>query len=232
MLTVSTRCKLGGVTTPTDADPTRLSRGRRAARLSGDDRKLAILATAERLLDAHALADISVDDLAKGAGISRPTFYFYFRSKEAVLLTLLEGVITEADTALEAFVANVPTSEPVGLVNIWRTGITLFFETFGAHKGVVRACQAVMATNAEVQKLWSSFMQRWISHTAAGITVERARGAAPDGVSVEELSIALNLLNERALSASFTDDQLAIPEARVLDVLVHTWVNSIYGDRT
>ena len=43
------------------------------------------------------LAEISVDDLAKGAGISRPTFYFYFPSKDAVLLTLLDRVITEAD---------------------------------------------------------------------------------------------------------------------------------------
>ena len=46
----------------------------------------AILATAEQLLAERPLADFSVDDLAKGAGISRPTFYFYFPSKNAVLL--------------------------------------------------------------------------------------------------------------------------------------------------
>jgi AcrR family transcriptional regulator len=51
------------------------------------------------LLDERALADISVDDLAKGAGISRPTFYFYFPSKEAVLLALLERMVAEAASA-------------------------------------------------------------------------------------------------------------------------------------
>src|SRR5271163_2899950 len=95
----STPCKVAIVTA---ASSTRSSRGRRSARPSGDDRELAILTTAERLLEDRPLNDISVDDLAKGAGISRPTFYFYFASKEAVLLTLLDRVINEADTALQA----------------------------------------------------------------------------------------------------------------------------------
>ena len=88
----------------TTASQPRAARGRRAARPSGDDRELAILATAERLLEEQQFAEISVDDLAKGAGISRPTFYFYFPSKDAVLLTLLERVIAEADAALRASV--------------------------------------------------------------------------------------------------------------------------------
>ena len=100
----STRCKVAGVTT---VGSDRALRGRRSARPSGDDREQAILATAERLLEERSLADISVDDLAKGAGISRPTFYFYFPSKEAVLLTLLEPVIVEADSELDGAVDHV-----------------------------------------------------------------------------------------------------------------------------
>ena len=48
-----------------------------------------------------AAGAISVDDLARGAGISRPTFYFYFASKDAVLLTLLDRVVAEADAATQ-----------------------------------------------------------------------------------------------------------------------------------
>ena len=85
----STRCKVTDVTPVSlKASSTRAPRGRRSTRPSGDDREQAILATAERLLEERAFADISVDDLAKGAGLSRPTFYFYFKSKEAVLLSL------------------------------------------------------------------------------------------------------------------------------------------------
>src|SRR5829696_3078398 len=81
-------------------------RGRRVRRATGDEREKAILETAERLLGERSLSEISVDDLARGAGISRPSFYFYFSSKEAVLLTLLDRMVEEAtaarDDALEA----------------------------------------------------------------------------------------------------------------------------------
>ena len=37
-------------------------------------------------------------------------------------------------------------------------------------------------------------------------------------------------MNERALFASFTDEQPAIAPERLLDTLVHIWVTSIYGE--
>jgi TetR/AcrR family transcriptional regulator, ethionamide resistance regulator len=202
------------------------SRGRRSARPSGDERELAILATAERLLEDRPLAEISVDDLAKGAGISRPTFYFYFSSKEAVLLSLLDRVVNEADSALETL-AQRPDADRD---DMWRTGINVFFETFGSHKAVTRAGQAAKDNSAEVRELWAAFMQKWIAYTAAVIEAERERGAAPDTLAALDLATALNLMNERTLFASFAVEQPSVPEAHVLDTLVHIWVNSIYGE--
>ncbi len=152
----------------------RTHRGRRSARPSGDDRELAILSTAERLLRDRPLAEISVDDLAKGAGLSRPTFYFYFPSKDAVLFTLFERVIIEADSALETMIANPPAD----LKALWRIGINVFVETFGAHRAVSLAADAAR-TNKDVDELWSRFMQKWVDHTTTVIEAERARGAAP-----------------------------------------------------
>src|SRR5689334_13763910 len=147
MLRKSTYCKVLSVTSA------RLSRGRCATRPSGDERESAILTTAERLLEDRPYADISVDDLAKGAGISRPTFYFYFPSKEAVLLTLLDRVVTEADTALETLAENTAANEEADQDDMWRTGINVFFEMFASHKGIIRASQAARASSAEVRQL-------------------------------------------------------------------------------
>ena len=113
----------------------RAARGRRAARPSGDDRELAILSTLERLLEDRPFAEISVDDLAKGAGISRPTFYFYFPSKDAVLLTLFERVIAEADATFEGR----PRTTPDDPARAWRDGIYAFFEPLRDHVGVALA---------------------------------------------------------------------------------------------
>ena len=206
----------------TTASQARAPRGRRSARPSGDDREQAILATAEQLLDERGFAAISVDDLARGAGISRPTFYFYFPSKEAVLLTLWERVIREADAALEA----QPTETADGR-EVWRPGIKVFFDTFGAHRGVTVA--ASNSDNADVRAVFSTFMQKWIDFTAATIEAERKRGAAPVTVPAQDIATALNLMNERTLLAAFAAEKPAIPTERVLDSLVHVWTCAVYG---
>ncbi len=130
----STACKVAPVT----ASSTRAPRGRRSTRPSGDDREQAILATAERLLEERPFAEISVDDLAKGAGISRPTFYFYFPSKEAVLLTLIEPIIARADAEFDGAVQRLPTDPR----RVWRNGIKAFFSGFSSHRAVARAGEA------------------------------------------------------------------------------------------
>lgn len=204
---------------------TRASRGRRSARPSGDDRELAILTTAERLLEERPLAQISVDDLAKGAGLSRPTFYFYFRSKDAVLLTLFERVIVEADSALEAMVADPPAD----MKALWRTGINVFVETFGSRRAVTLAADGAR-TNTDLRALWSRFMQKWVGHIAVVIEAERTRGAAPVTLPAHDLSAALNLLNEKVMLTSFGHEQPSVPKEQLLDTLVHIWVSSVYGE--
>lgn len=203
----------------------RPARGRRATRPSGDDRELAILSTLERLLKDRPFTAISVDDLAKGAGISRPTFYFYFASKDAVLLTLFARVLAEADAAFGGNAEDYAV-EPT---RAWREGIYGFFEPLRNHLGVALAGVAATATNAEIRELWSTFMQKWVDRTAAVIAHERIRGAAPQTVPAHDLAAALNLMNERTMLASYTGQRPAIAEDAALDTLVHVWVTSIYG---
>ena len=202
------------------------SRGRRSSRPSGDDRELAILKTAERLFEERSLAEISVDDLARGAGISRPTFYFYFPSKDAVLLTLLDRVIEEAGARLDGLAERLPDDPALG----WRIGITAFFEAFGAHRAVARATAPARITNSEVRALWSTFMQKCVDNTATLIKAERKRGAAPDTIPAADLATFLNLMNERAMTAAFLTEVPAVPDERVVDTLTHIWLTSIYND--
>jgi AcrR family transcriptional regulator len=207
---------------PAAAAKARPSRGRRGSRPSGDDRELAILATAERLLADRPLSDISIDELARGAGISRPTFYFYFSSKDAVLLSLLDRVVAEAD---EAAFGNLtlPTGNPVEL---WRAGINAFFTIFGEHRAVSTA--AAQAGGSEVSELWARMMAKWVRHTELIIEAERERGAAPSGIPAHDLAVTLNLMNERVMHAAFVGEQPAVAESKVVDTLLHVWLTSIY----
>src|SRR6201991_2952955 len=203
------------------------SRGRRSSRPSGDDRELAILNTAEKLLEDRLLSEISVDDLAKGAGLSRPTFYFYFSSKDAVLYALFEQTIREADAAFEQNNQALATTDRYELC---RAGISVFFDTFTRHRGVTRAAHEVRASHPEVRELLARFMDKWLDSTTAIIEAGRAQGLAPTTLPARDLATALYLMNERALFASFTDEQPSIAQERLLDTLTHIWVTSIYGE--
>ncbi|PZF98144.1 TetR/AcrR family transcriptional regulator [Micromonospora deserti] len=204
------------------------SRGRRPARSVGDDRETAILATAERLLSHRSFADISIDDLARGAGISRPTFYFYFPSKGAVLLTLLDRVIEEANAAAGDVLDRLAENPR----DRWRELIARFHETFGAHRAVVLACAQVRGTDAEVRQLWARVLERWVQAIEEAIEAERRRGAAPDGLPARDLAIALNSLNERVWYATFAGDGPAVAERDVVDVLLDVWLAAIYRSTT
>jgi AcrR family transcriptional regulator len=205
--------------------PSTAARGRRPVRPSGDDRELAILETAERLLAERPLAAVSVDDLARGAGISRPTFYFYFASKDAVLLTLLDRVVAEADAATRrAF--DRPAAGPR---EAWERAITAYYATFRAHRGLTLAWAEARSTNEEVRALWGRVFDGWVQQCAAAIEVERQRGAARAGLPARDLAVVLNSMNERVLYATFSGDGPAVAESDVVAVLLDVWLSAIYG---
>jgi AcrR family transcriptional regulator len=205
--------------------PPAAGRGRRTPRPSGDERERAILATAEKLLAERPLSEISVEDLAKGAGISRPTFYFYFPSKDAVVLTLVDAMVAEAAGSREEALAKLAEEPLAG----WRQGLRSYFETFGSRRAVILAGAELRATNAEARELWTQVMETWVADAAAVIEAERERGVAPPGPPARELATALVQMNERAQFATLAGEAPSLDEERAMDVLVDVWMRAIYG---
>lgn len=209
-----------------EAKSTTQGRGRRAARASGDDRERAILQTAERLLEERPLSEISVDDLARGAGISRPTFYFYFPSKDAVVLTIIDRLVAAAAGSREQALATLAEGDPrAGL----RQGLEDLYAAFRSRRAVVLAAAELRTTNEEARHLWTQVMEGWVADVTAVIEAERARGAAPPGQPARDVAIALVQMNECVQYASFAAESPSLEDERVLDVLVDIWIRAIYG---
>jgi TetR/AcrR family transcriptional regulator, ethionamide resistance regulator len=201
------------------------ARGRRTPRASGDERERAILTTAERLLEERPLSEISVEDLARGAGISRPTFYFYFPSKDAVLLTLVDRMVEAGTASREEALAKLAKEPRAG----WRMALQASFDAFGSRRAVILAAAELRTTNAEARELWSRVMEGWVADVTEVIESERARGVAPAGQPARDLAIALLQMNERAQYATFAGESPALTEDKILDALVDVWVRAIYG---
>jgi AcrR family transcriptional regulator len=207
----------------------RSPRGRRTPappRVGGDERERAILATAEQLLEERRLHEISVDDLARGAGISRPTFYFYFASKDAVLLALLDRMVVESHErrgdVMERFAADPRAA--------LRESTAAVYETFRTHRAATLAAADAQVRSAEIRELWERVMGEFVAETALAIETERARGAAPAGLDATALATALNLMNERVMHAALAGAQPAVPADAVVDALVAIWISAIYGE--
>jgi TetR/AcrR family transcriptional regulator, ethionamide resistance regulator len=186
LLIFSTPCNLNRMSAGSSAEtPPRppaavKDRGRRGTRTSGDDRERAILETAERLLEERPLSEISVDDFAKGAGISRPTFYFYFPSKDAVVLTIIDRLVAAAAGSREEILTALAQGGPrAGL----RKGLEDLYAAFRTRPGVVRAGADLRTTNQEARDLWAQVMEEWVVDVTAVIETERARGVAPPASS-------------------------------------------------
>ena len=176
------------------------------------------------MLERRPFAEISVDDLAKGAGLSRPTFYFYFASKDAVLVRLFARATTASGAQQQQ--TDDATEQPQ---QGWHDGIYAFFDSLRPHRAVVLAGLAAMATNAELREMWTAFMTGWIDYTAGLIIGERERGAAPDTIPAHDLATALNLMNERVVFAAQGSQKPTLPEDAALEALAHIWTASIYG---
>src|SRR4051812_44907688 len=242
------------VPTAAKPSPAASGRGRRATRASGDDRERAILETTERLLEERPLSEISVDDLAKGAGISRPTFYFYFPSKDAVVLAIIDRLVAAAAGSREQALKTLAAGDPrAGL----RQALEDLYSAFRSRRAVTLAARPPRAgrprapevpsppsrprravtlaaaelrmTNPEARALWAEVMEGWVADVAAVIEAERARGAAPPGEPARDVAIALVQMNERVQYASFAGESPSLKQDRVLDVLVEIWLRAIYG---
>jgi AcrR family transcriptional regulator len=80
-------------------------------RLEADQRRGLIVATARGLFAAHGYEPLSMAQIARAAGISKPLLYHYFPSKQALFAAALEETAGELALALAPDPARSPTEQ-------------------------------------------------------------------------------------------------------------------------
>jgi AcrR family transcriptional regulator len=194
------------------------SPGRRRGPSKGDRRERAILETARALLARKPLADITIDELAAGAEISRSSFYFYFDSKLSVLVALLHGMAGELGRDAGPWLdgagpdAAALREALIPLARLWREHGRMLAGALAAAPG----CPPLARWREELRSAH-------VDRLAARITRDRAAGLAPGGPEPRVLAGLIDDLRTAALAGS-TD-----PEALV-DDLVTVELRMIYAD--
>jgi TetR/AcrR family transcriptional regulator len=74
-----------------------------------DTRRLRLLSTAAEIFSKRGFRATSMKEIAAAVGMSKPTIYHYFRSKEELLVRLYSDVLDESLDAARETVAAAPT---------------------------------------------------------------------------------------------------------------------------
>jgi AcrR family transcriptional regulator len=201
----------------------RVRRGARSAG-KGDLREEAILETAERLLAEKPYREIGVGELARGAGISRPTFYFYFDSKGAVLSALVGRI---ADEMYRASYAWCGGEDPVETT---RASLAAAARLWREHGPVLRAAVETWGSVPEMRRFWEEAVARFVEASAGEIERARREGAAvPGPPDSGALATALIWMNERCFYTHSVGASPSLPEEELVETLTTIWVRAVYG---
>jgi AcrR family transcriptional regulator len=82
-----------------------------------DERQDAILAAAAELIASEGVDAVSMQELAKRSGLSRPAIYQYFASREHVLAELVINELADLSNAIDEHIAKL--DEPLERVRVW-----------------------------------------------------------------------------------------------------------------
>jgi AcrR family transcriptional regulator len=231
------RCSSGDGTFGTVSDPTsrrqrargtagseHAPEGRRRRARKGDEKEAAILETAEALLHERAANQIKVEDLARGAGISRSTFYFYFDSVEAVIRAL-RPVGVEMYTALADALFPVDGDRRGSI----HSAITAFLQVWRADGAVLREISHIHANDPHMRVFWEDVTSTLYRRAGHRITLERRAGIAPPGPPPAVLAEALVAMLWRAGYEQSLRDPDTRSEQRMTNTLTTVWMRSLYG---
>ena len=185
----------------------------------------AVLQAMEDLLgEGTPYAALSVERIAKRAGISRTAFYFYFADKRELLMRLATKLSDELYGEADAWWSGAgdgPDQLTAALGKI--------AAVYRAHGPLVCAIVELSTYDEVVGPFWHALVGRFVDASAERIATEidagRAAPPAPDATA-----FALVWMTERTLHQMIVQDG-GIPDDELVAALAGVWVATVYGRR-
>ena len=193
-----------------------------ARRRNRGEIELAVRNALVELLRGSSFKDVTVDELARAAGLSRTAFYFYYPDKNEVLKGAAEAVAAEVYAEADRWWhGEGPPGEVV------RAALEGIAAVFLEHPDTLRAAVEATTYDEEFRNFYTALIQRFVDATADHLRRELAAGRLrpldPDPVAealvwmAERCNYAFLLLGNRQPS-------------EVVESLTAVWVSALYPD--
>jgi TetR/AcrR family transcriptional regulator, ethionamide resistance regulator len=194
----------------------------RRRRRRPEDAEVEILDAAEHFLRTRPFHAMTVDDLMARTGLSRPSFYEYFRDRHELARKLVERMLALMFPMSDRWFSGTGAPEAD-----LRSGFEGLIAVYREHGPLMRALRDAAAQDRRVQSAYESFVNRMIDATAARIRSEVAAGRT-EPLDAEETARALNLMGERYLADKIERDP-TVASRTLVDTLVTIWMRVLYG---
>lgn len=154
-------------------------------------------------------------------GLSRPSFYVYFKDRHELVLRLVQHLQAEMLAVASRWYESIG-----GGPGVLRDALDGVVKVYGEHGPVLRALSDAAVEDPDVQDAYESLVQSFVDVTAQHIEAEMTAGhIAP--LDAGETSKALVWMTERYLYHSFGPVR-RVAAGRVTETLASLWTRTLY----
>jgi TetR/AcrR family transcriptional regulator, ethionamide resistance regulator len=178
-----------------------------------------ILDAAEAFLRERPFRDLTIDEVMDRTGLSRPSFYVYFRDRHHLALRLMEELGSQMFAGADRWLKG--EGDPaVELRRALETTVRVYAE----HGRVLRAIADAATEDATVERAYRLIAEQFAEGVAARIASE----PAIDLPDPRRTAGALVWMNERFLAETLGREPRDDPEA-VLESLFVLWSRALHS---
>lgn len=164
--------------------------------------------THQKLVDAardvfseKGFSAATIEDVVNAAGASRGTFYLYFKTKSDLVKEMLNGLDSDARTALEGLPELTPGGDNGEVIRIW---VEALIDVYESHAVTIQCLYDAEAVDPSLRAILTNMVRLFSEKLEDGLTSLR-RGKVGSATEEERfLALVLFLQFERLCSFWFT----------------------------
>jgi TetR/AcrR family transcriptional regulator, ethionamide resistance regulator len=180
-----------------------------------------ILDAAEELLRGGRFSALTVDALMSRTGLSRASFYVYFRDRHHLIMRLTDRIGGELFGMSERWLRG--SGDPIEDARAAVEGVAV---VYAEHGPVLRAIADAASHDPEVEAIYHGLIERFVTATMRRIEEEIATGRIKP-LNPRETARTLVWMNERYLLETLGHVPQE-PVDRVVETLWTVWVRALY----
>lgn len=207
--------------TATEPPANRAASNRAGRRRRREQARSDVLRVALELAENSPFRDLTVDEIARSAGLSRSSFYTHFRDKHELLLVAVEEVAEELYRMADRWWHG--EGPPAVRVREALEGVV---SVYAEQASLLRVATEVSTYDEEVRAVWMRIMQRFIDATLQHIRSEQEVGLIPEMLDPQATAEGLVWMAERC-NYIYLGRAERSPEA-VVDAIAPVWTAALY----